>query len=94
MCDLGGDEEDLSKLLLSDLGVVSLISFLLSFIFIYLISLLIKQHAGMLLLDISISNTLSVYGVVVIALLVVVFAFILSKRKEDLSLILKEENIW
>lgn len=47
----------------------------------------------MLLLDISISNTLSVYGVVVIALLVVVFAFILSKRKEDLSLILKEENI-
>lgn len=94
MCDLGGDEEDLSKLLLSDLGVVSLISFLLSFIFIYLISLLIKQYAGMLLLDISIGNTLIVYGVVVIALLVVVFAFILSKRKEDLSLILKEENIW
>jgi hypothetical protein len=47
----------------------------------------------MLLLDISIGNTLLVYGVIVIALLVVVFAFILSKRKEDLSLILKEENI-
>ena len=47
----------------------------------------------MLLLDISIGNTLLVYGVVVIALLVVVFVFILSKRKEDLSLILKEENL-
>ena len=91
--DLGGDEEDLSKFLLSDLSIVSCVSFVLSFSFVYALSLFIENKYNISLLLISLSNTMFAYGIIVIAILIVIFIYVLSKRKEDLSSILKEEDI-
>lgn len=91
--DLGGDEEDLSKFLLSDLSIVCCVSFILSFLFVYALSLFIENKYNISLLLISLSNTMFAYGIIVIAILIVVFIYVLSKRKEDLSSILKEEDI-
>ena len=90
--DQGGGSNDIAKLIISDLILVSTGAFLLSFIVSLITSTLIEKIAKIQFMINSISNTMFVYGVVFIIELLVVIFFLLSLQKEDLSLVLKEEN--
>ena len=92
--DQGGSLNDISKLIISELIVISFASFIVSFLVTFLTSILLEEITKINLLINNISNTMIVYGVVFIIELVVVFFFLIALQKEDLSLILKEENWW
>lgn len=90
--DQGGDENDLAKLLICDIGVVLLGGFVVSLITTLIIFNLINEIVGYNLLHLTLSNTAIVYGEVVFIIVLIIFSFIFQKRKEDLSSCLKEEN--
>ena len=90
--DQGGSLNDITKLIISELLVVSVVSFSVSFVISLLASFMFDEVLNINILTNSISNTMTVYGVVFLLELIVVFFFLISLQKEDLSLILKEEN--
>ena len=90
--DQGGGSNDIAKLLISDLILVSVGAFLSSFLLSYIVSKLIEEITKIKFMINSITSTMVVYGIVFMIELIVVIFFLLSTQKEDLSLVLKEEN--
>jgi len=92
--DLGGSSNSIAKIVLSDLSVISLGSFAMSFLITLIVSIFLKSSLGYEILSIGINNTLTVYGIVILIEIIVVFLYLKELFKQDLSLILKEEREW
>jgi len=59
-----------------------------------IVSIFLKSSLGYEILSIGINNTLTVYGIVILIEIIVVFLYLKELFKQDLSLILKEEREW
>ena len=90
--DLGGNSNSIAKIVLSDLSVISLVSFAMSFLITLIVSIFLKSSLGYEILSIGINNTLTVYGIVILIEIIVAFLYLKELFKQDLSLILKEER--